>query len=82
MSNMSVEKRGESVLLRGITCDPGLLLKCPKETASQKQLRLLPRTEAAAIEIEAWCRKDFLSVNSGILCSHENVPPSSPPMGD
>lgn len=56
MSNLSIEKKGEFVLLRGTTCDPGLLLKCPGETASQKQLKLLPRTEVVAMEMEAWCR--------------------------
>lgn len=38
MLNLSMKKKGGEFVLLGIKCDPGLLLKCPVETASQKQL--------------------------------------------
>lgn len=69
MSTLSMEKRGDVVLLRGITCDPELLLKCPGETASQKRLKLLPRTEV----LEAWCRWKTSSKSTVIYYAAEKM---------
>ena len=81
MLKLSMEKRWEFVLL-GITCDPGLLLKCPVEIASQNQL----------IDLNQACGNgngsleqagDCLEINRMTYCSgHENVPLRSPAAGD
>ena len=77
MLKLSMEKRGEFVLL-GITCDPGLLLKCPVEIASQNQL--IDQNRACSngnggLEQAGDC----LEINRLTYCSgHENVPLRSP----
>ena len=81
MLKLSMEKRGEFVLL-GITCDPGLLLKCPVEIASQNQL--IDQNRACSngnggLEQAGDC----LEINRLTYCSaHENVPLRSPAVGD
>ena len=69
-------------MLHGVSCDPGLLLKCPAETASQNQL--IDQNPACgngngSLEQAGGC----LEINRVTYCSgHENVPLRSPAVGD